>query len=93
MADAPARPRPLPPTLANRATFYLALAYAAVVTPPLAIALLLNNLASPNARTFKRWLTIWARVLLTGLRVRVRTDVRVSIPAISRSSLWLTTRA
>lgn len=80
MARAPQRPGHLRPTFASRATFYLALTYAAIVTPPLAISLLINNLFSPNARTFKRWLTIWGRVLLAGLRVRVKTDVRADIP-------------
>lgn len=80
MPDSPARRTtasargPLQPTLWTRLHFAWAIAWAGLVTPPLALGLLAHNLVRPTARTFKGWMTVWSRVVLAGTGIRLRVE-------------------
>jgi 1-acyl-sn-glycerol-3-phosphate acyltransferase len=60
--------------------FVWTLLWSAVVTPPLALGLLVHNLFRPTARTFNRWMRPWARAILFGAGIRLRTEVRTALP-------------
>ena len=48
--------------------------WAALTTPPCTAALLVHNAFHPTTRTFKRWATLWAHLLLGGAGVKVAVE-------------------
>ena len=82
MPPAPdAAPTDGPPrvTFWTRLIFVWAIAWAALVTGPCTVGVLLHNAFRPTARTFKRWATLWAHLLLGGAGVKVVSDVRARL--------------
>lgn len=85
MSSAPdaacAEPDDGPPRVSfwTRLTFIWAIAWAAVVTVPCTAGVLLHNAFHPTARTFKRWATLWAHLLLAGAGVKVVSEVRAQL--------------
>lgn len=71
---------PLRATLGTRLHFGWALFWGSIVTIPLAIGLLVEYSVRPTARTFDFWLTRWARGILAGLGVNLKTTVLAPIP-------------
>ncbi len=55
--------------------------FAAVVTVPCTTAVLLHNAFRPSVQTFKRWATLWARLILMGAGVKVESNVRAQLDA------------
>jgi len=67
---------PIQATLGPRLFFVWAIIWGAIATPPLALGLLVHNLLVPGLKTFNFWLTLWARAVLLGLGVRLKSDIR-----------------
>ena len=63
----------------TRLIFVWALTWAALVTVPCTLAVLLHNAFRPTAATFKRWATLWARLILIGAGVKVESEVRARL--------------
>ncbi len=86
MSSAPADAAPAVPdggvprvSFWTRLIFVWALAWAAFVTVPCTAAVLLHNAFRPTATTFKRWATLWARLILIGAGVKVVSEVRTPL--------------
>ena len=63
----------------TRLHFVWALLFTAVTLIPCTIAVLIHNAFRPSARTFKGWATLWARLVLMGAGVVVKSDVRARL--------------
>lgn len=63
----------------TRLMFFWALSWAAVVTVPCTAVLLVHNAFRPTAKTFKRWATLWAHLILCGAGVKVVSEVRARL--------------
>lgn len=63
----------------TRLAFLWAILWGAAVTVPCTAAVLLHNAVRPTARTFKRWATLWAHLLLMGAGVKVVSEVRARL--------------
>lgn len=51
-------------------------AWAGLVTLPLASGLLLHNQVRPTAQTLKSWLTVWGRMVLAGAGIKLHVETR-----------------
>ena len=63
----------------TRLHFVWALAFTAATMVPCTVGVLIHNAFRPSARTFKRWATLWAHLVLMGAGVKVESDVRARL--------------
>ena len=68
------------PSLGARLGFVWAAVWVAIWTIVFSPCVVVHSALRPGARTFKLWAGLWARVVLAGAGVRVRTEDRARLP-------------
>ena len=68
------------PGVGARLHFGWAVVWTALWVLVFLLPILLDSWIRPGTKSFKRWMTPWARIILGGVGIRVRTEMRAPLP-------------